>query len=256
LQRSLRFFPHQKRHQGIGKTVSDNSAAFGSNGKLQGTIDMGNISSLGLSPLDPAKFETTLDLFAHEQLHRWGASVRFKNSGGSLSTALLGKDEAHWSYLLDTDGSMEYGNDWKNNGDGTFTSVSAAKYYSALDLYLMGMIDKSQVPALTLIENTTIDKTKLPEPGATITGTVKTITIDDIIAAEGERIPNASTSQKIFKTGFIFITQPGSFTGNEPTGIETLRSAWAGRFASLTGGKGSISDVISSLTVTISSLVC
>jgi hypothetical protein len=57
----------------------------------------------------------------------------------------------------------------------------------------------------------------------------------------------------MFKTGFIFITQPGMFTGNEPAGIETLRSAWAGRFAGLTSGKGSISDVVSSLTVTISS---
>jgi hypothetical protein len=57
----------------------------------------------------------------------------------------------------------------------------------------------------------------------------------------------------MFKTGFIFITQPGTFTGNEPAGIETLRNAWAGRFAGLTSGKGSISDMVSSLTVTISS---
>jgi hypothetical protein len=179
--------------------------------------------------------------------------VKFKNPDGTLNNALFGKDNAHWSYLFDTDGSLEYGNDWKSNGDGTFTSVSAPKYYSALDLYLMGMIDKTWVPSMTLIQNASIDPTKLPEIGATITGTAKTVTIDDIIAAEGERLPNASTSQKMFRTGFIFITRPGTFTGNEPPSIETLRNAWAGRFVSLTRGKGNIADVTPSLTVTIAS---
>jgi len=239
--------------QGIAKTVFDNSAAFGSSGKLQGTIDMGNIADLGVNPLDPVKFETTLDTLAHEQLHRWGAGVKFKNPDGTLNNALFGKDDVHWSYLLDTDGSLEYGNDWKDNGDGTFTSVSASKYYSNLDLYLMGMIDKSLVSPMTLIENGSIAPTLLPSLGTTITGTVRTVTIDDIIAAEGERVPNTSTSQKTFKTGFIFITQTGTFDGSEPPAIETVRNAWAGRFASLTNGKGSISDVVSALTVTISS---
>ena len=77
---------------------------------------MCNIANLGVNPLDPTKFETTLDILAHEQLHRWGAGVRFKNPDGTMNNALYGKDNAHWSYLFDTDGSLEYGNDWKNNG--------------------------------------------------------------------------------------------------------------------------------------------
>lgn len=229
--------------QGIGKQVFDNSLAFGSDHKLQGTIDMGNIAGLGLDPLDPEKFEQTLDTLAHEQLHRWGAEIRFKNPDGTLNTALLGKDGTHWSYLLDTGGSILYGNDWRDNKDGTFTSVSAARYYSSLDLYLMGMVDKTQVSAMTLIENAAVDPVKLPDLGVTITGTPRTIVIDDIVAAEGERGPDAGSSQKTFKTGFIFITRPGTLRGSEAAGIDLLRNAWAGRFASLTGGKGSLADV-------------
>ncbi len=60
--------------------------------------------------------------------------------------------------------------------------MSASKYYGALDLYLMGMIDKSQVLPIALIENAEIDPTLLPSLGTTITGTVRTVTIDDIIA--------------------------------------------------------------------------
>ena len=118
---------------------------------------------------------------------------------------------------------------------------------------LLRLIDKTKVPQITLIENAAIDPTRIPEPGAIISGTTKTVTIDDIIAAEGEKIPNASDSQKVFKTAFIFITQPGTFTGTETAGIETLRSAWAGRFAGLTGGKASIADVTPSISISISS---
>ena len=142
---------------------------------------------------------------------------------------------------------------WQKNSDNSFTSTGGGRYYSDLDLYLMGMIDKTKVSAMTLIENASIDPAKLPEPGATITGTARTVTIDDIVAAEGERIPSAVDSPKAFKVGYILITTPDTFTGSEPAKIEDIRSAWAGRFASLTGGKGSIADVAPSLTVSITS---
>jgi hypothetical protein len=238
--------------QGIGKLLFDDSNLFGSNGKLQGIIDMGNISVHPIDLTDP-RFEDTISDLAHEQMHRWGANVRFRDSNGATSTALLGKGGNHWSFLLDSEGSVLYGNDWKDNGNGTFTSIGANKYYSPLDLYLMGFYDKSQVLPMLLIENTIIDPTQLPSAGATITGTQRYVTIDDIIAIEGERIPNASTSQKTFKTAFILLTRPGTFTGSEPAGIENVRNAYAGEFASLTNGKGSISDVTPSITIAIAS---
>ena len=118
---------------------------------------------------------------------------------GNNSTAILGKDGSHWSFLLDSNASLMYGNDWRVNSDGTFTSIAANKYYSPFDLYLMGLIDKSQVPPMLLIENASVDPTRLPAVGETISGTAHSVTIDDIIGAEGERMPNASASQKSFK---------------------------------------------------------
>jgi hypothetical protein len=172
-----------------------------------------------------------------------------------MKTGLLGKDVSHWSFLLDSGASLHYGNAWRDNGNGTFTSTGGGKYCSPLDLYLMGFIDKSEVPPMLLIENPVIDSSGLPSPGATVSGSPQYVTIDEIIAAEGERMPDASSSQKVFKAGFILITAPGLFTGNELQGIETLQNAWAGRFSSLTGGKGAISDVAQSLTVLIISPV-
>lgn len=237
---------------GIGQQIFDNSQLFGSNGKLQGTIDMGNVSRIASNPTDP-KFEETLTTLAHEQMHRWGASVKFRDGSGNLSSSLLGKDGEHWSYLLDSDASVMYGNDWQDNGDGTFTSTGSMKYYSPLDLYLMGVYDKAQVPPMLLIDNPAIDPAELPAIGATITGAAKYLSIDDIIAAEGARIPDASSSQKSFRTAFILITAPDTFTGNELPGIEAIRSGWAGRFAQLTGGNAAIADVAPAISLSLSS---
>lgn len=232
------FYLHIKNDVlGIGKEVFDHSALFGSDGKLQGTIDMGNIASKVTDPMEPG-FEDTLGLLSHEMLHRWGAFVRFKEQSGSVSQALLGKGGSHWSFLLDTKGSLHYGNQWQDNKNGTYTSIAAAKYYSPLDLYLMGMIDKSKVPPMLLIENPAIDPQKMPEVGTTISGTPRMVTIDDIIAAEGERVPSALDSRKSFKTAFIFVTTPGTFTGKELTGIENVRNGFVTRYSILTDGKG------------------
>jgi len=238
--------------QGINQTIFDYSGLFSSAGKLQGTIDLGNVSELAASPYGP-KLDQTVTILNHEIGHRWGSHVRFKNPDGSLNTALLGKDDSHWSYLLDTQGSIMYGNGWKDNGNGTFTSTSKMSGYSPLDLYLMGMISKDQVQPMLLIDNPAIDKTQLPLLGATVSGTAKTVTIDDIIAAEGARVPDSTTSQKKFNVGFVLLTRPGDSPGNAPSAIETLRTAWAGRFAELTQGIGGVNGVTPSVTVVIDS---
>jgi len=233
--------------QGIGLEFPfDNSVLFGSNGKLQGTIDMGNVDGLAIIPVESG-FEETLDTLAHETMHRWGAYVKFKDALGNVSDALLHLDltkyAAHWSFLLNSYGSVLYGNDWQDNGNGTFTSVGIRKYYSPLDLYLMGFYDKSQIPPMLLIDNAEIPRERLPELGVTITGTPQYVTIDDIIAAEGERVPSSADSQKTFKTAFIFITTPGTFEENEISqfylqGMENIRSGWMTRFSILTDGQG------------------
>lgn len=238
--------------QGIGQALFDNSTQFGSSGKLQGTIDLGDITAIP-NNLTDSDFQELLNTLVHEIMHRWGAHVRYKKPDGSTSSALLGKDSSHWSYLLDSSASLMYGSAWQDNSDGTFTATGVRNSYSPLDLYLMGMIDQSQVPPMLLIDNPAIDPTQIPQAGVTIAGTAGTVTINGIIAAEGERIPVAAQAQKQFRVGFILLTQPGGDTGNAPATIETIRQAFAGRLAELTGGTGAIQEVPASLSVVIAS---
>jgi hypothetical protein len=224
----------------IGIDAFNFTQAFGStNDRLQGMIDMGNLRSLATDPMDP-KFNETLYLLSHELMHRWGAHARFRNSDGSISTALLGKDQDHWSFLLDSGGSLLYGNRWQDNGSGTFTSLAPQnemKLYSPLDLYLMGMIDKAKIPPMLLIDSPGADPGRQPEAGVTIPGTARTVTIDDIIAAMGPREPDASASQKSFKTAFIYITQPGTFNPDAIYQIENIRNGFVTRHSILTDGQ-------------------
>ena len=138
-----------------------------------------------------------------------------------------------------------------DNEDGTFTSTGGGRYYSPLDMYLAGFYDSTQVPQMLLIDNPLIDATRLPEVGTTVSGTPRYVTMADIIASEGARIPDASTSQKSFKTAFILVTRPGTFDNNVLPGIETIRNAWAGRFTELTHGMGTVMDIIPSISIAI-----
>ncbi|MDX1764109.1 MAG: CARDB domain-containing protein, partial [bacterium] len=221
--------------QGIGMPLFDGSSLYGSDGRLQGTIDMGNVSDPASQLRNPNQVLLTV---AHELLHRWGVSVRFQEQGGTVSSALLGQDGSHWSYLFDSGASVLYGHDWQDNGDGTFTAIAGETAYSPLDLYLMGFYDKSQVPPMLLIENPDINPDKTPEVGVTIEGTARYVTIDDIIAVEGDRLPGAADSQKSFRTAFIFAIHPGSLMGDGLYHMEKIRNALVTRFSILTDGQG------------------
>lgn len=234
------FYTHIKNDvRGIGLDIFDNSSLYGSNAKLQGTIDMGNLSAKSSDPLSP-KFSETMGILGHELLHRWAAQVKYKDSSGAISRDLIGKDGNHWSFLFDTDGSLEYGNQWVENSDGTFTTLPGRKYFSQLDLYLMGLADKSEVPAMLLIKNPEIDKNRVQEAGVTINGTAEYISIDDIIAAEGERVPSFQASQKSFKIGCVFITRPGTYQEEDLFAIRNILKNWPLWFSGLSSGIGKI----------------
>ena len=226
--------------QGIGLPQFDNSLLYGSDGKLQGFIDMGNVSDRVYDPLQP-EFEAVISTMAHETLHRWGIFVRYQDENGQPSEDILGRQNAHWSFFLDSDASVQLGHRWRDNGDGTFTAVAARRFYNPLDLYLMGFNTKEQVPPMSLITPTDDEFSRLdiPRTGVTVSGVAKNISIDDIIAVEGERVPAAENAQKEFRFGFIYLAAQGEVIDEKSiTGIKHLRKAFVDRFAILTGGQG------------------
>ncbi len=222
--------------QGIGIDQFNNCAFFGSSGKLQGVIDMGNLANLASDPMDP-DFSFTLGTMSHELMHRWGSFVRIQADDAHN---LLGQDGSHWSFLLDTKGSLMYGNPWQDNRNGTFTSLNGRKYYCPLDLYLMGLADTSEVPPMLLIASPDTDHTQVSKPGVTIDGSARTVTIEDIIAVNGERLPDRAMSQKEFEVGCIFTVRPGTFKDSDLTRIRSIMDSWVVWHSGLTNGRSRI----------------
>lgn len=229
--------------QGIGLPPVDLGAEFGSAARLKGYVDMPALSLVETDPLKP-EFEQTLSILSHELLHQWVAHVRFRASDGSPSADLLGRGQSHWSFLFDSGASVQYGNAWHDNGDGTFTSTAAGRRYGPLDLYLAGFLRPDEVPPLRLLQSAGVDVTRLPEPGVTLSATARTVTVDDIVAVEGARLPDAEHAQHAFRAAMLYLTRPGDVvTEAQLAALDRIRRAAATHFAALTAGRGSLAIV-------------
>src|SRR4029450_10643447 len=142
-------------------------------GRLRSLVVM---DSVGKSPDDPrTKFlgeNNTLSVLGQEVGHRWLAYVHFKDRTGTESNALLGRDDAHWSFFFDSDASVMEGNDIEDLGGAQFRTPDAVKRYSRLDQYIMGLIPPSSVPTFFYVESPNSPKVRSDAPsiGVSFTG--------------------------------------------------------------------------------------
>ena len=227
----------QNQVRGIGLGQFDVSDLFGSDGRLLGYIDMGALSRYETDPMEPA-FESTLATLGHEVMHQWSGRVRFMDAEGKKSKALLDRDGSHWSALLDTSASVLYGHQWRDNHDGSFTSEAVLRFFSPLDLYLAGFYQASEAPPFLLIESPDHPVDGPPKPGITVHGHATTVTIEDVIAAEGVRTPAFDQAQKQFRFAFILLTNTGQTVEAESlAAVEHVSAKFAERFAVWTGGR-------------------
>lgn len=228
--------------QGIHIRDFDYSSAFGSAGKLQSFIHMNDIH---VWPDLPDKF--FLQVLAHEIEHRWSAFVRFDRDGAA-SDLLRDGIGVHWNYFLDSDGSVLWGNDWADNGDGSFTSLNILNNYSFFDQYLMGLRSAEEVTPFFLIDGSAAaseSRSLFPRKHAVANGPKRVISLQDIIAIEGLRAPDRDRSQKHFRQGFLFVTRPGDPPVAEGVAtIERLMAAFPDWFSQLTDGRAVIQTAL------------
>ena len=132
---------------GTGLEVFDFSSELGSAGALQSVINMDRISKYRDAPAAKLFGESSaLGILAHETGHRWLARLQFLDVNRAISDQLLGRQLAHWSFFMDSDGSVMEGNEIEDLGGGMFRTASATEKYSRLDLYAMGLATDAEVP--------------------------------------------------------------------------------------------------------------
>jgi len=249
---------------GINTDIYDFSQDFGSQGRLQSYLVMNQLAAY---PDDPnviaLRTYTSLQVLAHEAAHRWLAYVRFR-SGNSDSQDLLGIQQAHWSFLFNADASVMEGNLIRDNGDGSFTITDATKHYSKLDQYLMGLRPASDVEPLFYVQPAVgvpyqpDDVTTPSAIGATFAGTRKDLTVQDIITSEGPRLPDVSSSPKVFRQAYVLLVRQGTSPSSaELDKLGRIRQGFQDFYAQASDGKGTVGTTLSTtpLTPVISSVV-
>jgi len=258
---------------GTGQSMFNATSFFGSAGRLHSML---NMSRLSVYPDDlncladptcrPFGNDSTLTLMGQESGHQWLAFLRFDDEGVN-SDLLLGRDNSHWSFFLDSDASNMEGNNWVDNGDGTFTSNELTIRYSALDQYAMGLRSASEVPNFFFIRSPSPPNpcgTSAPEGGracspaigVTVSGTRQNVSISQITAIEGSRPPGFTgvNPTTVWHQAFILLVRAGTTPSSaDITKIDTIRTAWVPYFANAVGGRGSISTSLTTTQVFVNS---
>ena len=238
---------------GIGLKIVDRGAVYGSPGTLSTIITMGNEADW---PDDPNShvvgLNSAVSIVCHELGHRWLAYVRFVGED-EAGDDLLGRDNSHWSFLVDTRtnnegnfSSLMEGNAWRDSGGNTFTTIeSAVNYFSELDQYLMGLRSPDDVTDIRYLETSRSLKELLrersPTSGFSLTAAQRSTSLARIIEHVGPRIPDASTAPREFRVGFIMLTERGSMPSNETVNkVARYRNSLEGYFFTATGKRGSL----------------
>ena len=230
--------------RGLGIDVFDLSDGFGSGGRLNSLAIMDAITKY---PDDPAQRflgeGSTLAVLGHEVAHRWLAFFDVRDHRGEISEDLLGRGMAHWSFFFDSDASVMEGNDIQDLGGGSFRTVGAMNGYSALDLYAMGLVGESEVPPFFYVESPmnvsgSRDRESAPALNVTFNGTRRDVLIQDIVAANGRRVPSSAEAPRVHTQAFIYVVGAGRTAGGDRIAkIDRIRREWESYFAQATGGR-------------------
>lgn len=191
----------QTNYTGTGLTPNSDAAHYGSAGHL-----------LSVNILDTHQRGVVGNNATHELTHQWA----------SYTSSSLGLNDGtgHYHFLTSV-GSLVGGFAWTDNGNGTFTrdcneGRNGAHHASPLDLYMMGAIPDTEVPAqhLSLL------------PGSPVCDQVidsyNTTTVADIQAVHGSRTPAPGSAQHDFGLAFVIESRGRLLNATERTFYDRL----------------------------------
>ena len=241
------FWQTRNAVSGIGLSTYDYNTALGLPPRLQGVLTM---NGLHRYPDDPNADVPGLpnyvaqDIMAHEFGHEWLAYCDVQN-GGIPTHDLLGRAFQHWSFFFDSHGSVMEGPDWVPVGPDTFRSDPPIARFGELDQYLMGLRPAAQVPPFFVISPSAQfyppgSYVTYSDPNTTLTvkGPSTNFTINDVITANGPRVPAPSASPVAFRLATILVVPRGADpTPADLAKLENIRTTFPITVNDYTGGR-------------------
>lgn len=182
---------------GLGQMLFNNTATYWSAGRLKGVTAY---------PI-PTLFDGASTTFSHETGHQWMVF---------LSGPLWASGVPHWP-KGDVAGNVmgfsvagpggeggDFHYTFTPNGMGGYvvgnSPDSVSRAFNSIELYLMGLIPPAQVGTFFVLN----DQTITPVAGQTVQASqVTTFDVNTVIAANGARVPDSASSQKIFRSATV-----------------------------------------------------
>ena len=259
--------------QGLGAGKHDFTAEWGSGGKLISALYFPYYDAIAAGPSLHELLHSwssficpTYDLGKKQYLAHWGISNANGQAGGFQNVRIVEENcdgvagktlyQASRDSKTQRNGSFKYGGFGVNGNDGNGLP------YSDIELYLMGLKSAQEMRDANFhldIYSGNDYQTESFANGYFYSTAKKTYTIDDIIARNGKRLPDASESQKKFKILTVVLT-PDVATENFRNVIMRDINWLAGEmndasypnlfnFRQATGNRGSliVNDLMSSL---------
>ncbi|MGD0920491.1 MAG: hypothetical protein ABSA70_01860 [Terriglobia bacterium] len=188
----------------------------------------------------------------HEVAHSWCAYATFRDPIQASSPSydlLMGQDidqgRYHWGENFDDGRScVDYDmKEWVPNGNGTFThrDVQDGEFaYCPLDLYLMGLVAPAEVGPIRILR-----EVRQTEVQNVYFASVREVSIDQVIASCGPRVPAVGRSPKAFTQAFVVLSNDPD-SGNEYAKlVDDFRNKYEAQFSIATGGRATISTNLS-----------
>jgi MYXO-CTERM domain-containing protein len=244
-------------------------SAYGSAATLKHCAYMGPVSQYPMNPDDEFQVQaspfggeqatgvSSIGVLGHEFGHHWLVWAAYDLGDGNGPQGLFRGDtrqdmdrpsaatgNLHWSAYADTQ-SVMYGNSITDNMDGTFTLSSGPHKYGPFDQYLMGLRAPSEVPPMLVVDDGSgrgwADFPESAGHTASVTGTAVRVGVDDVIRADGPRVPAYPNAQHCWRFAFIIVTGPGqTVTQQQLALVDAYRQRWETWFAWATDSRGSV----------------
>jgi hypothetical protein len=191
------YFGAQNEVSGIGLSLFDDTAAYGSSGRLKGTIRY---------PVSDY-FDMAETAALHEIGHKWSNFLGLPELQGVFP---------HWPLSTLARGVMGTQGATLNQGltfPYTITSLGAGEYrldaapvaraYNDMELYLMGMLAPEAVGTQVVF----VDQAQTLCDGCILHGPVELIDATTVAAFHGPRVPSYIDSQKTFTVATVVVTK-------------------------------------------------
>jgi uncharacterized protein (TIGR03437 family) len=236
----------RNQRSGYGDSLVDSGSEYGSPRRLQSVINMGPLYQY---PSDPNGIvgargptgDTPLTILGHETGHLFLAFASVREPNDPRAMPMLGRALVHWAFNFNSEASLLEGNRIQDDGEGAsprFRTVATVQGYSPLDQYLMGFRTPAEVPATFVVTNATVPAARAPQPGISFGGSRRNVSVDDIIAVEGPRIPDSSVAQRRFRLAFVLITAADTPPPQSQIDkVEAFRAAFEGFYAKATSNR-------------------